>query len=684
LFLRALRFALIPLLLLALVSCGGGNSAGNTGNNGGGSTPPPPPGTFTLSLSPANVSLGQGGTQSVQVQTVPQNGFSGSITVTATGLPSGVTASPANLVISAGSSGTLVLSATSTAVSGNAQVSINGVSGSQQSGATLALNVTQTATPIAMPFTTTGGMIIKAFYDESRQLLFACNLYLNEVDVLSGKDLSLQTRIPIAQPFGIDQMPDGNTLVVGTATQGFYTINENTLTAKRYLAPNLSEQGSTLVLLVPVTMANGKVLFIAKDIGAASGDIFIYAGQSIVEWDSTTGSFSEPIAFPYTAIEIDNLKRSADHNWAAFAADKFYIYSSAQDTFTSSTVPENNTSGLGVRDLALNSNGSEYAIVSAYSVSFYDSALNLLGTSGFDQTSGFNFQYWNTQFSPDDSLLYWKLASAGAVLDVVNASSFSQIGTVTAEFGNDTLLEPNFLWIDSKQQAFFASGTGVGLLDCSQPLTDTPTFVGASGPNPSSIPLNESAAITFNGLSAGTSVTFGGVLAPSVSNGVVQAPASSVVGPVNLVFTQTNGESFVEPQRFVYGVDVASATSTLVPPIGNPVLALYGYAILNAGSPPTAPTVTVGGQPVTNLAVNPNAEDIPQGLYLQLPNGTSGPADIVVTTDTGTGTLKAGITYIPSATIVPASGLLQLCMTPIAASSMRYRAPKFKCSIPLV
>jgi hypothetical protein len=661
LFSKAIRRAFVTFSLLAWVGCGGGS-------NSGGSNPPPPPGTFTLSVTPTTVALALGASQNVQVDSASQNGFSGSITITATGLPSGVTVSPASLVISAGNSGTLVFSVTSGAASGNVQVSLSGVSGSQQASAMLALDVLQTATPIAMPFTTTGGMIVKAFYDESRQLLFACNLYLNEVDVLSGTDLSLQTRIPIPQPFGIDQMPDGNTLVVGTATQGFYTIDENTLSVTQYLAPNLSEQNSTLILLIPVTMANGNVLFIAKDIGAASGDIFVYAGQSIVEWNSATGNFSEPIAFPYTATEIVNLKRSADHNWAAFSADQFYIYSSAQDSFTSSAVPENNTNGFGVQDMALNSNGSEYAVVSAFSVSFYDSALNLLGTTGLNQTSGFGFQYWGTQFSSDDSLLYWKVTAAGSVLDVVNTTTFDQVGTVTAQFGTQTLLEPNFLWIDSKQRAFFAAGGGVGLLDCNAPRTGTPNFIGPAGPNPFDIPLNQSAAVSFlNGLPIGTSVTVNGQIAPVASSNpsnnpvVVEVPASSVLGPVNLVFTQPDGESMVEPQNFVYGVDVAAATSNLVPPIGNPALALYGYGILNAGtSTPTAPTVTVGGQPVKNVAVNLNAEDILQGLYLQLPNGTPGPSNIVVTADNGTGTLTAGITYIPSATIVRASGLEQL------------------------
>jgi hypothetical protein len=425
-------------------------------------------------------------------------------------------------------------------------------------------------------------MTIKAFYDEPRKLLFCSNLYLNEVDVLSGKDLSVQTRIPIAQPFGIDQMPDGHTLVVGTATQGFYTIDENTFAVTRYLAANLSQQGTTLMLLVPVAMANGKVLFIGKDIGAAIGDIFIYGGQSIVEWNSASGSFSVPIAFPYTATEIDNLKRSGNRQWAAFSADKFYTYSAAQDSFTSYTIPTGSAPG-GIRDVAINSDGSRFAVVSGFSVWFYDSSLNLLGSTGFEQTNEFSFQYWDAQFSADDSLLYWKVAAGGDVLDVVNVASISQVGMVTAEFGSQSLLEPNFLAIDSEQRAFFAAGGGVGLLDCSRPRTDPPTFVGAVGPNPYSIPLNQSPAITLNsgGLPLGTSVTFGGVLAPvqSESNSqavVVQVPASSVAGPVNVVFSPPDGENFVEPQRFIYGVDVAAATSTLVPPVGNPVLNLYG------------------------------------------------------------------------------------------------------------
>jgi DNA-binding beta-propeller fold protein YncE len=113
------------------------------------------------------------------------------------------------------------------------------------------------------------------------------------------------------------------------------------------------------------------------------------------------------------------------------------------------------------------------------------------------------------------------------------------------------------------------------------------------------------------------------------------------------------------PQNFVYGLDVAAPTSTMVPPIGNPVLGLFGYGMLNG--PFAAPTVALGGQTVQNVAVNTQANYILQELFLQIPNGTPGPADITVTSNNGSGTLKAAVTYIPFAAILPTnSNLVQL------------------------
>ena len=87
-----------------------------------------------------------------------------------TGLPSGVTSSPSTLSVASNSPGTLVLTAAANATPGNVRVLIAGSSGSTQASAAFALDVIIMAAPIAVPFTTTGGNIVKAFYDESRQL----------------------------------------------------------------------------------------------------------------------------------------------------------------------------------------------------------------------------------------------------------------------------------------------------------------------------------------------------------------------------------------------------------------------------------------------------------------------------------------------------------------------------------
>jgi len=102
--------------------------------------------SFTLSDSPSSLTItqgGAGGTSTITVQ--DQGGFTGSVTLAASGLPSGVTAvfSPNP---TAGTS-TLTLTASSSATTGTATVTITGTSGSLVATTTLALTVTAAATP---------------------------------------------------------------------------------------------------------------------------------------------------------------------------------------------------------------------------------------------------------------------------------------------------------------------------------------------------------------------------------------------------------------------------------------------------------------------------------------------------------------------------------------------------------
>jgi hypothetical protein len=103
-------------------------------------TPPPQPASFTVSASPANVTLTLTANAMSDIAVVPQNGFSGSVTLSAAGLPPGVIASfspnPTNSTTS-----TLTLEEGSTIPPGTYSVTITGTSGSLTSSTSLTLTI---------------------------------------------------------------------------------------------------------------------------------------------------------------------------------------------------------------------------------------------------------------------------------------------------------------------------------------------------------------------------------------------------------------------------------------------------------------------------------------------------------------------------------------------------------------
>jgi hypothetical protein len=94
---------------------------------------------FTLSASPNSVSVAQGSSAASTITVNPVNGFSGSVTLAASGLPSGVTAGfSANPTTS---TSTLTLTASATATPGTSTVTITGTSGSLTATTTISLTV---------------------------------------------------------------------------------------------------------------------------------------------------------------------------------------------------------------------------------------------------------------------------------------------------------------------------------------------------------------------------------------------------------------------------------------------------------------------------------------------------------------------------------------------------------------
>jgi hypothetical protein len=100
---------------------------------------------FTLSASPTSVTVTQGGSGSSTITVHPSGGFTGSVTLSASGLPSGVSASFGTNPTTSTSS--LTLTASSGATTGTATVTITGTSGGLTHTATVSLTVNAPATP---------------------------------------------------------------------------------------------------------------------------------------------------------------------------------------------------------------------------------------------------------------------------------------------------------------------------------------------------------------------------------------------------------------------------------------------------------------------------------------------------------------------------------------------------------
>ena len=109
------------------------------GGCGSGGTPSTPQPTFTLSATPANPSIVQGGNATSTITVIGQNGFSGSVSLAASGLPAGVTASfnPPSTT----STSVLTLTASGVAATGTSTLTVSGTSGSLAPNAAINLLV---------------------------------------------------------------------------------------------------------------------------------------------------------------------------------------------------------------------------------------------------------------------------------------------------------------------------------------------------------------------------------------------------------------------------------------------------------------------------------------------------------------------------------------------------------------
>ena len=109
-----------------------------------GSPPPPPANDFSVSLTPASGSAAQGKSVTSTVSTAVTSGSAVSVQLSASGLPSGATATFSPASVTAGSSSTLTIATAASTPAGSYSVTVTGTAGSTTHSATYTLTVTGT------------------------------------------------------------------------------------------------------------------------------------------------------------------------------------------------------------------------------------------------------------------------------------------------------------------------------------------------------------------------------------------------------------------------------------------------------------------------------------------------------------------------------------------------------------
>ncbi|HEY1995155.1 MAG TPA: PQQ-binding-like beta-propeller repeat protein [Edaphobacter sp.] len=140
-----------------------------------------PPPDYTLTVSPASLTIvGGGAGVAVSVTAGGVNSFAGTVAVALTGLPAGVTASPATLSLTPGAAQSTTLTAALSATASTSTVTFTGISGSLSHSAALALTVQGAATTNAPDVTT-------YHYDVARDGLNAKETILTQANINSAQ-----------------------------------------------------------------------------------------------------------------------------------------------------------------------------------------------------------------------------------------------------------------------------------------------------------------------------------------------------------------------------------------------------------------------------------------------------------------------------------------------------------------
>jgi len=663
---RSVPVEVLLLLASTCASCGGSSSV---------TQPPPPVPDFSLSLSSNSISVPQGSASSaVNVSINPVNGFAGTVQVTLSALPAGVTSNPASpFTVAAGASTAVVFGVAANAPTGTFAVSAQGTSGALSHSASLALTIQNAVSP-ALPRTAYARTDSTSAADDSfgephhRHIVFdpankrvlIANRAMNRVEVFSTSDQTRVGQISVPGATSADLSADGATVWIGTALEQIVALDAVSLRIKnRYAPPGLSPVPGTIFdrPVEVLALSNGKSMVRLRQPVSSEALLAL--------WDPASNLLSNltPAAPALFQQGVGVLARTGDHSKVLAASNdssgELAIFDSV-----GSVVAGPVTLGAGlISRVAANSDGSRFAAVFSASgttqLLLLDASLKQAGVYVPATVHG-------VAFSRDGKRLYLSESSLGtSFVTVLDGQSAQLIGRVpdAAIQGISSEIEES----DETQLLFGLANRGVSFVDASAPGTlslTVPVMAAAPSLQPSEGPIVGGTAVVLSGqnFTSPMQLNFGTQAAANLTlSGSTQiqanSPPSTVNGPVNLTSFFQNGWIAIAPDAFSYGPQVLQVLPNAAAVTGGGEVQIYGYGF---GSDPAKLTVKIGGasatvqnaETVTSIASSLGLDaSFPfplERLTLQTPPGTLGKADVAISAPAGSATSAKSFQYLQS------------------------------------
>ena len=645
----------LGLPLLAQFGCGGGSASIQP-------PPPPPQPDFSLGFSSNSVTVQQGATSpAVNLSVNPRNGFTGTVQVTLTGLPTGVVSSPPSpFSIAAGSSTPLLFSAASNALTGNSTIMAEGTSGSLAHPANLGLTI-QTGVIANLPRTayartdSNPAMDDPAgeprhrhiAYDPAHQLVFVANRAMNRVEIFSSANATRVAQVSLPGASGADLSADGTTVWIGSVTEQAAAIDTSSLQIKaRYEITGLQPLPNTLFDRPEelLALSSGKLMMRLRQSQTGESLLALWVPSANTLTNLTT---TEPQLFQNG---LGVMARTGDQSKVLVAAGdasgELAVYDANGNVLAG-------PHGLGTGTVPLaaaNLDGTRYAAVfvsnGSSQVLLLDGSLNPAGSYATSAVNGL-------VFSRDGQFLYVsENAAAPPVITALDGHTLSPIGQVPDLWlaGRRTEIED----VDSSHLLFGIANRGIAFLDAAGPASlpaTAPVFAAPPTAQPSEGPNAGGTAIALAGqnFEPTAHVLFGNQPAgnPSVASAALinaTSPPNAASGPTNIAAYFPSGWLSLAPDAFSYGPQILQILPNAGTPAGGDTVQIYGYGF---GIDPTKVTVKIGGATATiqkaenittiapSLGLDATYPFPIERITLQTPAGISGKADVAIISPAG-------------------------------------------------